>query len=161
MLNATDFAILASHAPVESLSAKLHQTVNHLVASWNVTGGVDSGAVTATPGVLLNDDQGNPAIIPNKAIIVNVFIDNYVLPVSTSNDGTIALRVQADGDLLATVDPDATNWTATVCQIGIPVWATNTTWIRMTADRRVSLVIATHPFTAGKLRFHITYLLGV
>jgi hypothetical protein len=161
MLSAADYTQLAGKAPVDNLALRLHQTLNVITASWNVTDGTDSGAVTATPGVLLNDDQGVAAVVPKYAVILNVMIDNYVLPVSASNNGTIALRAQADGDLLATVDPDATNWTATVCQIGIPVFATNTTWIRMTADRRLSLVIATNAFTAGKLRFHVMFVRGI
>jgi hypothetical protein len=144
-------------SPMEGLVEKVHQTINCLTAEWDFA--IDGGAVGT---IALRNDLGGLAILPDKAIVFLTIIDNVTLPVSTGNNGTIAVGSEAAGDILATVDPDATNWTQSLPLVGanIPLIASKTTIKKMTAARQLNMVIATNAFTAGKIRFHVLYVLG-
>lgn len=157
MTSTARFSAMKNHSPIEDLALELEMCARCLTAVWDVTGGVDSGAVTATPGVQLNNRQGLAAIFPALSMIYQVMAHAVTLPVSASNNGTIALRAEADGDLLATVDPDATNWSETR-RLGIPDAATTTDWVVTTVARQLGLVIATNAFSAGKIYFHCLYV---
>ncbi len=156
MLSAAKYAELASKTPLENLAAELHKTINCLTVEWNAT----SYGTVATHNLF--DDQGNPAFLPDNAIVFLTVIDNVTLPVSASNNGTLAIQSLGAGDILATVDPDATNWTEGLPLVGanIPLIASKTTIIKMTAETRIKAVVATNAFSAGRVRFHIFYVLG-
>ncbi len=157
MLNSAKYSELSSKTPFEGLAAELHKTINCLTVEWS---GVTQGTTGTTYDLF--DDQGNPAILPDNAIVFLTIIDNVTLPVSTGNNGTLAINSLGAGDILAAVDPDATNWTEGLPLVGanIPLIASKTTIIKMTAATRVKATIATNSFSAGRVRFHIFYVLG-
>lgn len=117
---------------------------------------VDGGAVGT---LTLRDGLTGkaPCSLPNKAIITKAYYDVITQFVSTSNDGTIAIQANSAGDLLATVEPDATNSITTGLYAMIPV-GTAATMVKTTAARDIKMVIATHAFTAGKANFFIEYI---
>jgi hypothetical protein len=141
---------------MEEIAKELHKTVNCLTVVWTAA---DFGTVATHS---LYTDKGEEAWLPDNAIVFLTIIDNVTLPVSASNNGTLAIQSESAGDILATVDPDATNWTEGLPLVGanIPLIASKTTIIKMTAARRVKAVVATNAFSAGEVRFHILYVLG-
>ncbi len=93
--------------------------------------------------------------IPNKAIITRG-IGNIITPfVSTSNDGTIALKANSAGDLLAAVDADTLSGVFDLIPVG-----TAATMVKLTDNRELTLTVAVHALTAGKAVFFVEYVLS-
>lgn len=149
-----EYARMKGKAPLEGLEKLLDRCAMVLTAVWDYA--VDGGAVST---ILLNDRQGNAATLPANALIYNVLVHVQTAAVSTSNDGTMALQINAANDLISAADPDAGsgNWTKFE---GIPDIATEADGVVVTADSQLKLVIGTHGFTAGKMHFHVFYQLG-
>lgn len=112
---------------------------------------VSGGAVGA---ISLLDETGKAAIIPNKAIITNVYIDVLTQPTS-GGSATIALGCNTASDIKAA--------TAIASYTGIvaanPV-GTAASAIKMTADRTVTATVAVAALTAGKMYVMVEYILS-
>lgn len=147
--SATVLSRLNGAAPVEGIGLELHKAKNTIRCTWDFA--VDGGAVGS---ILLKDDQGNAAILPNKAIITQVYTDT-VTAVTTGAAGTLALTANASGDLKAALA--AASWTGV--QAGVPV-GTAATMVKLTAQRQITAEIATGALTAGKVNFFIDYVLS-
>ena len=93
--------------------------------------------------------------LPDNTIITNVLFDVVTAFVSTGGTGTVALKANAANDLLSAVDAD----TLSAIHAGIPV-GTAATSVKLTADRDITLSIATAVMTAGKVVVHIEYFEG-
>jgi hypothetical protein len=113
---------------------------------------VNAGAVGS---MNLLDENGDLFTLPSGAIITQVYIDIITACVSTSNDGTIALKANVANDLLSAVDAD----TLSGITAGVPV-GTAATMVKCTAARNIVLSIAVHALTAGKFDVYIDYVLG-
>lgn len=150
MLSSAQKTALGNHTPVEDLAICLNQKRGVLKCKYDFA--VDGGAVGT---ILLNDENGNPAILPDKAIITQVYLDILTAFVSTGNNGTIALKANSSGDLLAAVDAD----TLSGVSAGVPV-GTAATMVKLTAERQISLVVATNAMTAGKANFFVEFVLS-
>lgn len=100
---------------------------------------------------LLPEDQ----LIPNKAIITQVYIDIITGMTSSGGTGTVRLTLNSAGDLLAAVDAD----TISGIVAGIPV-GTAATMVKATADRNIVLAIATAALTAGKIAVFVEYVIS-
>lgn len=149
-----EYARMKNRSPLEGLEKNLNSAAQCVSAVWDFA--VDGGAVST---ISLNDRHGNPVVIPANSLIYNVIVHVQTAPVSTSNDGQMALQAEAANDLITAADPDAGtgNWTKL---LGIPDSATASDWVVTTVDRQVKLLISVHPFTAGRIHFHIFYCLG-
>lgn len=134
-------------SPLEGMAQHVHQSRCTLKVQYNFA--VQGGAI----GTLsLLDDQGNAAIIPNKAIIAQVYID-WLTPCTSGGSATISLQANSAGDLLnALAVASATGITA-----GIPV-GTAGTMVKATADRTLKLVIATAALTAGVANIFVDFV---
>lgn len=112
---------------------------------------VKGGAVST---INLVDDQGQACVIPKNAIVRDVLVDVLTTPTS-GGSATIAL---GSGQGASTTDLKAAlafgSWTGLVA--GIPI-GTAATAIKMTADNKPTVTIATAALTAGKLNVHIKY----
>jgi hypothetical protein len=100
---------------------------------------------------LLPSDQ----LIPDKAIITQVYIDIITGMTSTGGTGTIALTANSAGDLLVAVDADTLSGVTS----GVPV-GTAATMVKCTADRNIVLAIATAALTAGKIAVFVEYVIS-
>jgi hypothetical protein len=94
--------------------------------------------------------------VPDNAIVTNVWYDILTAFVSTSGGGTVALGSEASGDLLAAVDADTLSGQGE----GIPDWATEGDYVKTTAQKNISLAIASEAMTAGKAIFYINYMVS-
>lgn len=103
----------------------------------------DGGAVGS---INLKDEFGQEIDIPSGAIVKQVIIDRVTAPASAGGAGTVALTLNAAGDLLAAVDAD----TLSALHAGIPV-GTAATAVKATAKRKLVLSIAVEALTAGVL----------
>lgn len=95
-------------------------------------------------------------VIPNKAVVTNVYFDILTAFTSTGGTGTIALGLNTTIDLLAAVDADTLS---TGLNAGIPV-GTAATMKKATADRNLVLTIATAAITAGKAVVFVEYVIS-
>ena len=101
---------------------------------------------------LLSTDE----VIPDNAIVTNVYIDVITAFTSTGGTGTIALTLNTAGDLLAAVDADTLS---TGPNAGIPDGAV-ANMVKATAARNLVLSIATAAITAGKAVVFVEYVIS-
>lgn len=141
------------------LGTEVNRLANRLKCVWNFA--VLGGAI-GTSGINLLDDQGNPAMLPLGAVVIQSLAYVVTAPVGTS--GTIALKTLATADLMAATA--ITSLTIGVTWQGKPVTggaaAAWTTVGPVTAKlgSPVTMVIATTAMTAGLINFYIDYLDG-
>lgn len=130
---------------------------NQLAKVPNVVRGTYDFAVLggATGSLNLLGPDGKKIIIPNKAIIRQVWIDIITACTSTGGTGTIALNCNSAGDLLVAVDAD----TLSGVNAGVPV-GTAATMVKATAARTLVLAIATNPLLSGKFDVFVEYVQG-
>ncbi len=106
---------------------------------------VDGGAVST---ITLRGDA-----IPANAVVLNALYIPTVAPVSAA--GSVALQIEAAGDLLATVA--VTGNVDEVNQL-IPTLATVTSYVQTTVARAVKLVVSAGALTAGKFYVVLDYV---
>lgn len=128
----------------------LHKTKNLLKVQYDFA--VQGGAVGS---ILLNDDAGNAAILPDNTIIVGGFIDIITAMSSTGGNGTIALTANSAGDLKAAVDADTLSGIVAIIPVG-----TAATHIKLTAQRQITATIATNALLGGKFSLFLEYVYG-
>lgn len=109
---------------------------------------VDGGA---TGTITLRSDGTHGNTVPSGAVITGGFID--VETSCASATGTMALGLEAAGDILATVGQAG----LTAGRKSVIPAGTGATSVKTTAARSLSLVIATAAFTAGKFRVVLYY----
>lgn len=154
MLTIAERSRLNIFAPAERLGEYLHQKRGVLKFQYSFA--THGGAVSS---ILMTDDAGNPAILPDKAIITQVYFDVITAMTSTGNNGTIALTANTSGDLLAAVDADTLPLTASHPGSGIPVGSA-ATMVKLTAKRQMTVEIATNALLAGKVNFFVEWVLS-
>ena len=104
--------------------------------------------------IILKQDNGQPAVLPSRAVILNCIIDVQTTVASAS--GTVALSTgQTAADIKAATA--AASYTGLVACIPV---ATAATSIKLTADRTMTATVATGALTAGKFAVLITYTLS-
>lgn len=103
----------------------------------------------------LIDDDGVVVKLPLGAIVTKTYIKIVQAFVSTGNSGTIALTLQSAGDVLAAVDADTLSGVAAGIQDGA---AAN--MLSLTAERTLTLAVATAAMTAGQADVFVEYVLS-
>ena len=91
--------------------------------------------------------------IPSGAIVTRVFYKILTAFTSTGNNGTLALKLQSAGDLLAAVDAD----TLAGIGSGIPDNAV-ANMLSLTAEREVTATVATNALLTGKVDIFVEYV---
>lgn len=150
MLTSTQRSLYDNTSPFEDMHKHLHQKRGVLKCVYDFD---DLGGAVGTIGLL--DDLGNKAILPDNAIITQVYVDILTAFTSTGNNGTIALTANSSGDLLAAVDAD----TLSGVSAGIPDGAA-ANMVKLTAQRQITLAIATNAITAGAANFFVEFVLS-
>ena len=98
------------------------------------------------------DNDGNPCVIPQGAIVTKVYIDPTISNPTSSGSATIAFQIQSAGDLKA-----ATAYTSfTALLDGIPA-NTEATAIKLTADQTLTMVVGTAALTGGTINVVVEY----
>lgn len=112
------------------------------------------GGLTGTYTLL--QANGQPAVLPNKAVVVDCLLD-VITAGATAASGTIAIGTgQATNDLKAALA--AASYTATLIAC-VPV-GTAATAIKMTADRTMTATIATGAITQLKVNVLVQYIIS-
>ena len=130
------------------LGTELHKTLNCVKARYDFS--VHGGAVST---INLDDENGNNVVIPSGAIIWSGVIDILTAMASAGGTGTIALNSEGAGDLKAAVDADTLSGRAAIIPVG-----TAASCIKLTADRTLTVSIATEALTAGKFDLYVFYM---
>lgn len=145
---------LGSTGQKTQLGTLVNRTKNLLIAKYSFA---VQGGTTASDISLLTSltNSQSFAVLPNKAIITNVWIDTLTQPTSAGS-ATVAINAVNAGDLLA-----ATGKAVLVVGFkqGIPTGAT-TTFIKLTAAKTIKATIGTAILTAGKFNVYIEYVIG-
>lgn len=134
-----------------ALGSKLRQQREKTVLAILDVGNINQGG--AVGDINLLDEDGQAVILPLGAIVKDVLIDIVTVFTSTAGTGTVALKSQGAGDLLAAVDADTL---ANQVQ-GIPT-RTVGTMIKMTADRTLKATVAVNALLTGKAHVYVTYV---
>lgn len=103
----------------------------------------------------LVDDDGVVVKIPAGAVVTKSYVRIVQAFVSSGGSGTIALTLQSAGDVLAAVDADTLSGVAAGLQDGA---AAN--MLVLTAERTLTLAVATAALTAGKADVFVEYVLS-
>lgn len=144
----------SSAAQKVQLGTLINKTPNLLVAKYSYA--VQGGSTIADISLLTNlNDKKSYAVLPNKAIIKNVWLDVLTQPVATGS-ATVAVKASSAGDLLGTTAKAA--MPVGMLQ-GVPA-GTTTTFIKLSAQKTVKATVATSPLTAGKFNVYIEYVIG-
>lgn len=149
MLNATELAFFNKWAPLAGLGSVLAKDKMTMRCTYDFT--VLGGAIGS---VILRDAEGNPAVLPDKAVITQVYIDTITTPTS-GGAATIAINANSAGDLKAALA--IASYTGIIA--GIPV-GTAATMVKLTAQRNIVATIAAFVLTAGKFDVFVDYVLG-
>ncbi len=149
--DATFYARMNAMAPLEGLGKVVNKTQNMLVAVYDFA--VNGGA---TGTVKLVDEKGNPAFLPDNAIVQRVLAE-VITAVTSSATCTVAVGARTTTDLLPATDKSSLTIGAFID--GTPV-DTAATADKMTADSQVTATIATTAALTGKLRVYIRYVLS-
>lgn len=136
-------------APIEGLGYELHKAKNLLKCKYDFA--VQGGAVGT---LALLDDQGNPALLPAKAVVSRVWIDFYT-PFTSGGLETTSLQAEAANDLLNALAVAS----ATGLVEGVPT-GTAANMKKTTVQRQISMVIAVAALTAGACNVFVEYVLS-
>jgi hypothetical protein len=103
---------------------------------------------------------GNSPIIPAKAIILGGTID-VTTALTSGGSATIALGLSAGGGGAAAIlaATAVASWTAGITLVTIPKFTT-ATYIKMTADGRMTLTVATAALLTGVFNVNLVYVMG-
>lgn len=149
-LNQASPNAMAQNSLGDKLIAETHHSFR---AYWDFS--VQGGAATA---LTLRDASTNqPAKLPKGAIIRNCVLDVVTAPspvptVSASPNPTIAVSIQSAGDLKAA----AVSSGFSALMACVPVGSAATA-IKLTADRTMTLTIASGALAAGKIYVVVDY----
>jgi len=104
--------------------------------------------------------NGANAMLPDNAVIRNVFYDIQTSITCTTTTGIMIFKLPTDGTLL-TLSPLATGGN-TGMGLGTPLNSTAGTWLKTTAARGIQVdLTGTGPvFTAGKVYCYIEYVVS-
>lgn len=122
--------------------------------------------------------HGLGVYVPDNAIIEKVYVDVVTTFTSATDAATIALHLQAAGDIVAAIAiSDASNvWDAGIrgSKIGYPNLGADAahdsavevaalyagTMLKLTAEREITATVAVEALTAGKAVVYVEYMLG-
>jgi hypothetical protein len=123
------------------------------VAKFQYDFSLDGGAIgLITPG--------SSPVIPKNAIILGGTID-VTTALTSGGSATIALGLSAGGGGAAAIlaATAVASWTAGIALVTIPKFTT-ATYIKMTADGRMTLTIATAALLTGVFNVNLVYVMG-
>lgn len=122
--------------------------------------------------------HGLGVYIPDNAIIKRVWIDVVTTFTSADDSATIAVHAQSANDIVSAIAiSDASNvWDAGIrgSKIGFPNFGADAahdsalevaalfaaSMLKLTAERELTVTVATQALTAGKMVVYVEYLLG-
>jgi hypothetical protein len=141
-------------APLEGMGTVLNRTKNHMVAVYDFA--VLGGAVST---INLVDEQGNLAILPKGAIVTNV-IAHVVTAVLSSGTTGVSLGLLTATDLMASTVKGSLLINTLVAGAPVGSAATCVGPVTAAAGSQVTVGIITTALTAGKIYYHIEYMIS-
>jgi hypothetical protein len=94
--------------------------------------------------------------IPTGAIIMSGVLEVTTVPTS-GGAATIAVKVEGAADTVAAAAISGAPWSSTGRKSTIPV-GTGATSLKTTADRSITITVATAALTAGVFNVYLTYI---
>lgn len=139
-------------APIEGLGTVVHKTpcVLKAVMDFAVLGG-------AVGDLSLVDDQGNPAVLPQGAIVTKV-LAYVVAAVTSGGSATVALKAANAADLMTATAKASLSLAAKLD--GVPDGTAANAVGPLAADTRVKATVGTAALTAGKVQYFIHYVIS-
>ncbi len=140
--------------PDPRIGTFLNKTKNSLCAVYDFS--VEGGAIATLP---LLDDMGNPAILPQGAIVTNV-VCNVITALASAGSATLALGSGNSGATTDLLGATAKASLASGLVAGVPVGTAATSVGPLNASAagcQVQATIAVATLTAGKIYFNIDY----
>ena len=120
-----------------------------LMAVVDYDGAVDGYTAAA------HELNGGVHVIPDNAIILNVFYDEITALDSVNDTATVTFTLTT-----ATTALTGAIAVGGGTALGVPDFATNTDWIKTTAADSITATVGTQALTAGKLRLYIMYVVS-
>jgi hypothetical protein len=140
-----------STAIKQKLGTELHNCKNSVKGIYNFA--VSGGAVG---DITLLDDDGLAVVLPINAIVTNV-IAHVATACTSGGSATVALKANSSADLCAATA--VASLTSNALIAGVPV-GTAATSVRLTAERTLKVTVAVAALTAGKINYHIEYMIS-
>lgn len=97
--------------------------------------------------------------LPKSAILIHSVIEVLTAPTS-GGSATIAVNTEAAGDVLTATAIGSAPWSSTGLKTATPVIGTASGYIKTTADRDITITVATAALTAGKFNIFLFYLMN-
>lgn len=151
MLTSAQRSLLDATAPYDNfIGQELHKLKNVVKLTYDFAS--DGGAIGS---VNLKDEFGKAWTFPVGSIITRAFLD-VITPCTTGASGTLALKVNGTGDILAATAAAS----VTGLMDGVPVNTAATAIKVVTSAKPLVATIATGALTAGKAYIFVEYLLS-
>jgi hypothetical protein len=173
-------SLLKANKPISAPDIRLNRTApnrfNGIAVTRVAQAVFDPSANTAQRPT---GSYGLGVYIPDNAIITKVWYDVVTTFTTASADaGTIAITIQSAGDAVAAIAvSDASNvWDAGIhgSLIGFPNFGADAahdsalevaalfaaSMLKMTAEREITVAVATQALTAGKMVIYVEFVLG-
>lgn len=114
----------------------------------------------ANSDIVLKDEEGNPVILPQGALITDCLID-ITAPVTAGaiTSAVIGFSSNAVGDLKANTVAHTAGYNSTTKLDCIPV-STAATTIRMASEASLKMRIGSEALTGGKINLYVNYVLS-
>jgi hypothetical protein len=131
-------------------------SVNGLGITFDWAGEDSAGVDNKAAGA-----HGTGVILPDNAIVWGGFVD-VITPPTSGGAATIAVSLQSANDIISAAAVAGAPWSTAGIKAIVP--KTNTpesTGIKLTADREITVTVASEVLTAGKFSGYIEYVEGL
>lgn len=154
MISSANRTLMNTHAPLDPiLGTQLHKTKNILKAIYDFAslGG-------AVGDIALLDDEGNPAIIPSKAVVTRCWSET-ITTVTSGGSATVAAKLLTAADLQAATAKASLVAGAFVEGVEL---GTAATYLKQSnaLDQQVKVTVAVAALTAGRVAYYLEYVLS-
>ncbi len=141
------------HSPIEGLAMNVHKSKNVLKCVFDASTIAANRTVAAHA---LVDDLGNPAVLPQGAIVTRTYW-NAVIAVTSGGSATVAIDLLTAGDVLAAT----AKATLSLAALGEGIQdGTVAHYLQCTADTTPTATVATAALLLGKLNIFFEYVIS-
>ncbi len=148
------------------LGTLVQKNLNTVVGKYSFAVQGGTSTLNNSPTYLLTDlnNKKSFVVIPKGAIITAAWVNTLTTPTTTlavglwgTGSASLGMSVQAASDLMSAREASTAFYKLFALA---PIWGTSSTWVKVTADSKVSITINNNPLSVGKFNAYITYVLG-